>query len=300
MPTAPRTLTADEPFTDLEDELQATLLTVFACDLTTQHAAPLAQLLAALVPLRAEETKLRQAVAAEDAKIPFADDLLNLLLDQAGDLLRRELGKEEGNKLLARLLVDRPASVVRRPVLDDQLETQRAWQGMLKATGKPALIDFGARVAAAVVAADAVLSAQAAAQTALDAFLAGPRTEFVAACNVARLALFGKLGEIVHAPENATLPPEFIDRFYLRDGSRRILRISDLDAMIPRLETKLETLKARREELKRAQKSSTSRKLKRQISARRAKLADRRKGVDAEEAAIAALEAELKGEKDEE
>jgi hypothetical protein len=295
MSTAPRTLADDEPLEDVEADLLHILLALYACRLTTQLAPPIAQLLSVdLEAIRAQETQLTRAVDAETAKVPFADDDLDVLLDQAEELLITELGTAEAKAMLARLLKNRPPSEVRRPVLQDQLETQREWEAILKPTGKQNLADYGGRVTKAVKYADEqVLAPQASAQTALDAFMKGPRANFIAACNAARGVVFGKLVEIAEDPKSGPLPKDFIDRFFLRDTSRRVMRLGDLDKMITRLTTKLANLQERRKELAASQETAAKQKLQRQIDARRNKLAGRRKSIANEEAELAAMEAEL-------
>ena len=293
MPTAPRMFVSDEPFADIEEDLVCLLFVLLAYPLTSILAPPIAHLLAELDERRAKQTQLERAVAAEDAKIPFADDVLNLLLDEAKKEVPVQLDPEQAAKIMARLFEKRSPSALRRFTLGEQHETQRGWPDILTPLQNPRLTDLASRVGQAVKSADDVLSNQAKAQTQLDAFLVGPRAQYVATCNKERGAIFGKILEIFKDPASGPLPGDFVDRFFLRDTSGRVKRLDDVERAIGRLNAKLGKLTARRKEMTDKLKNAAQEKLEAEILARSAKLADAQKTTNDEAAAIAALKAEL-------
>ncbi len=293
MPTAPRMFADDELFTDIEEDLGCILVATLACPLTSNLAPPIAQLLAELSPTRATQTQFERAVAAEDAKIPFVDDVLNFLLDEAKREVPGQLDPEQAAKIMARLFEKRSPSALRRFTLGEQHETQRGWPDILTPLQNPKLTDLASRVGQAVKSADDVLSNQARAQTQLDAFLVGPRAEYVAACNKERGAIFGKILEIYEDPASGPLPGDFVDRFFLRDTSGRVKRLDDVEKAIGRLSAKLGKLTALRKDMTDKLKNAAQEKLEAEILARSAKLAEAQKAAGDEAAAIAALKAEL-------
>ncbi len=293
MAIAPRTLSNDEPFPDLEDDLVYILLAFLACPLTETLAPPFVQLLTDMEPLRAKQTQYERAVAAEEAKIPFADDGINVLLDETRKEVSVQLDAEQAAKILGRLFEKRSAGVLRRFTLGEQLDTQRGWPDILAPLQNAKLTALAQRITHAVKYADDVLSNQAKAQTELDTFLLGPRADYVARCNKARGAVFGKVLEIAKDPVNAPLPSDFVDRFFLRDTSGRVKRLSDLEKMIERLRAKLGKLEARHTEMKDKIENTAREKLETELAERKAKLAETQKAAEDEVARVAALEAEL-------
>ena len=285
--------TDDEPSDDIEDDLAHIQFALLACPLTSSLAPPIEDLLAELEPTRGTQTQLERAVSAEDAKVPFADDALNLLLDEAKREVPIQLDPEQAAKIMARLFEKRSPSALRRFTLGEQHETQRGWPDILTPLQNPKLTDLAHRLTQAVKHADEVLSNQARAQTELDTFLLGPRAEYVAHCNQERAALFGKILEISRDPAHGPLPSDFVDRFFLRDVSGRVKRLSDVEKTIERLSAKLGRLQAQRQAMKDKLKTTAQEKLTAEILARSAKLADAQRSAHDEAAAIAALQAKL-------
>ena len=285
--------TDDEPSDDIEDDLAHIQFALLACPLTSSLAPPIEDLLAELEPTRGTQTQLERAVSAEDAKVPFADDALNLLLDEAKREVPLQLDPEQAAKIMARLFEKRSPSALRRFTLGEQHETQRGWPDILTPLQNPKLTDLAHRLTQAVKHADEVLSNQARAQTELDTFLLGPRAEYVAHCNKERAALFGKILEISRDPAHGPLPSDFVDRFFLRDVSGRVKRLSDVEKTIERLSAKLGRLHAQRQAMKDKLKTTAQEKLTAEILARSAKLADAQRSAHDEAAAIAALQAKL-------
>jgi len=293
MPTAPRTFADDEPYADIEEDLVCILFAALACPLTANLALPIDQLLTNLEPTRDRQTQLERAVTAEEAKIPFADDALNLLLDEAKKEVPAQLDPEQAAKIMARLFEERTPSALRRFTLGEQHETQRGWSDILTPLQNPRLTDLAHRLVQAIRVADEVLSNQAKAQTELDTFLLGPRAEYVASCNKERGAVFGKILEIAKDPASGLLPGDFVDRFFLRDTSGRVKRLSDVEKSIARLSAKLGRLHAQRTSMMEKTRDAAQEKLEAEIRTRSEKLAAELKSTNEEAAAIAELKAKL-------
>ncbi len=287
----------DEPSADIEEDLVCILVTARACPLTAHLAPPVEHLLAELEPIRTTQTQLERAVAAEDAKIPFADDVLNLLLDEAKKEVPVQLDPEQAAKIMARLFEKRSPSVLRRFTLGEQHETQRGWPDILTPLQNPRLADLAHRIGQAVKSADDVLSNQARAQTELDTFLLGPRVEYVTACNKERGAIFGKILEISKDPASGPLPADFVNRFFLRDTSGRVKRLSDLEMEATRLRAKLVKVDARCADARKKIENAAEEKIEAEIRARTARLEEAQKTTDDETAAIEALKAKLESSK---
>jgi hypothetical protein len=290
---APRTFANDEPADDIEEDLVCILVTARACQLTAHLVPPVERLLAELSPTRDRQTQLERAVAQEEAKIPFIDDVLNLLLDETKKEVPAQLDAEQAAAIMARLFEKRSPSELRRFTLGEQHETQRGWPDILTPLQNPRLTDIAYRITQAVKAADDVLSNQAKAQTELDTFLLGPRADYVATCNKERGAVFGKILEISKDPASGPLPADFVNRFFLRDTSGRVKRLPALEAEAARLRARLAKVEARCVEARKKIEDAAAEKIAAEIRARTAKLDEAQKTTDDEKAAIAALKAKL-------
>jgi hypothetical protein len=290
---APKSISADESFSEIEEQLSHTWILLLACQLTQGLAPAFEKLLADLETLRPVQTKLDREVATQDARVWFGDDELNVLLDETKKEVLSEVSNDYSAPIYKQLFGSQTPSELRRFVLSDQLETMRTWPAILAQTSNPKLQKIGDRIVQAVQKADQILAALASAKAAQSTFALGPRATFAQACNAARGAAFGKLLEIAKDPASGPLPEDFVDRFFRRDTSGRAPRLEDLDKAVARLTERLARATAQRDEVAGRQARALQTKQEAELSAKQARLAVKKREADEAAAEIAALEAEM-------
>jgi hypothetical protein len=290
---SPKTFTISDSLADIEAYLTNLLVFLLACKLTKSLAPQVQQRLDDLDALRPLLRKHLRAVADAEAAVLFVDDELNLILDDAKKETLAHVGNDYGAPLYKQLFGGLSPSELRRFLLGEQLETQRLWTAILGQTSNPKLQQIGVRNGKVVADADQVLAALEQAKAASDAFDAGPLQAFVDACNTTLAAVFGKVLEIYKDPASGPLPPDFVDRFFVRDTSSRAPRLEELDRAIQRLGDRLAKLTAQRDEMKANQGKARKAKLQTEIAAKQARLAAAKQAAEQAAAEMAALEAAL-------
>jgi hypothetical protein len=290
---APRTLEPEEACGEIEEQLAHTWIFLLACKLTKGMAPPFEKLLAELEALSTAEAKLDRAVEAGEARVWFGDDDLNVLLDETKKAILAEVGNDYRAPLYRQIFGSQTPSELRRFVMSDQLEAMRTWPAILGQTASPKLQALGPRIVEAVQQADQILAALAAARTAESAFTTGPRAVFVQACNAARGAAFGQLLELTKDPASGSLEDDFVDRFFRRDTSGRAPRLEDLEKAVTRHAERLARATAQRDEVALRQAKTLEAKQQKELLAKQARLAEKKKEADDAAAEIAALEAEM-------
>jgi len=192
---SPSTIDHDAPFEEIDEELAKTEIFLRASPLTLALAPPLAAQRAELPQVRAQQSERQDAVSTLEASALFIDDDCNVLVDETKILGLAEVKGDYRAPLYRQIFAGRSPSQVKRPTLGDQLTQMRIWPSILASTSNPALHDLGQRIAQAVARGDEVTSALAGAQSTLNAFLLGPRANFVDRINACRNLTYGKLAE---------------------------------------------------------------------------------------------------------
>lgn len=291
-----KTVTVEDTIQDVQDYLANLLSFLSACKLTLGLVAEVEQRMAALELLRPTWSKLHLAVGVAEAAVLFADDDLNVLLDETKQEVLAHVRNDFTAPLYKDLFGGQSPSELRRFLLGEQLETQRLWPAILGVTTSAKLKDIGVRTAAKVIEADGVLDTLTVAKGALSAFEKGEWQAWVHDCNVMLAKVFGEVLAIYKDPANAPLPAEFVDRFFLRESGGRAPRLEDLEITIGRLDERLKKLRAQRDAVKANRAAARKSRLRTQIAAKRAKAQAAKLEADEAAAEVARLEAELERE----
>ncbi|MEO7330998.1 MAG: hypothetical protein ABI193_20655 [Minicystis sp.] len=237
--TAPPIIEDDDSFEDIENDLRHGYLSCLTCPLTAALAAPFAALRAQLPAVRTLWVAALEAVEVEEIRCQFIDDALDLLLDEIKVAILAFVKGDYDAAIYKQLFGGQSPSVIKRPMLGDQLTTMRVWPPVLTNTGNPTLQDIATRLLAVVAQADTALAALALAQSKLDAFNDGPRRDFVAQVNAARGVAYGDIKEIALNQPEPKPTPGFAERFFLHDTSGRARSIAQMEGSVARLQSKL-------------------------------------------------------------
>lgn len=288
--TEPRTFAADEPLDDLESELRHSKLFVEECPLPAVKAlaGSFAQLLADLDAVRLAAAQHQENVDRADVRCLYADDTLNTLVDETKEAT---LSGNEPTPLYKSLFEGQSPSELKRPQLGAQLATMRKWPTLLAGAGSAALADLGSRVEKAVAAGDAAAQALVVAEQKQGDFARGAYADFVAKCNAARLAAYGKLREIAHSTSG--LPAGFVDRFFLRGPSRKAPTIEQVERTVKQLSERLAKQQGLLAQLRQREEDARKAQIDAELAEKQKRLAEATRRAEEAARELAALEAEI-------
>lgn len=295
MTAAPRTLAHSEPFDDVEAFLGHFYVHLSACKITQSLAPDVEMLLTELGHHRAARAKLARILFALQARQIFCDDDLNLVLDTAKAALGADTS-EAGVALYKDVFENKSPTDTRKYVLGPQLTTMTFWPGKMSGSQRPEVQEIGHQARLVTEAATALLNDIGAADTALMHFDTGPRTAFIETCNAVVKRIFGQLSELEHAPppnQKGPIPPGFVDRFILRDTSRRTTTVKDQEEAVERTKAKLTRQEADLLDLKSKQAKELNDRLTRELKAQEEKASNLKRGADDAAAELARIKAEI-------
>lgn len=295
MATAPRTIQASESFDDVEEVLEHLCVNLRACRITPSLALDVEMLLAELGHHRAARAQLAMTLRALKAREIFCDDDLNQVLDTAKAALSTDKS-DAGVALYKDVFENKSPTETRKYVLGPQLTTMTFWPGKMSGSPRPEVQEIGAQARVATEEATALVNAIGAAETALTQFDTGPRAAFIDACNAALKRVFGLLSEMEYAPppsQKGPLPPDFVDRFFLRDTSGRTVSIKDQEEAVERTRAKLARQEAQLKEAKDKQSREVNDKLTRELKALDDQASAAQRALDSAAAERARIKAEI-------
>jgi len=174
------------------------------------------------------------------------------------------------------------------------------WPGKMSGSPRPEIQDIGLQARLVTDVATALLNDIGAADTALMQFDTGPRAAFIDTCNATVKRIFGQLSEMEHAPppnQKGPIPPGFVDRFILRDTSRRITNVKDQEDTVARTKAKLLGQEAHLKALKDKQTKELNDRLDRALKVLEEKENDLKRGADDVALEIARIKAEIEKKK---
>ncbi len=290
----PRTIEQDEPLDVVDDELRETQLQTAASPLTAALSAPFAEARQDLVTVRAQEVQLEDDLRAAEARGLFVDDELNAIVDETKVAVLAHVENDHSAPLHRQLFGGQAPSELKRPLLGEQLATQRVWVAPLLESTNPTLQAIGQRLEGVVERADEVLSAQAVARQRLDQFRLGARKAFIDRCNALRKLTYGQLGEIAHSHPELKLSASFPARFFLHGPTHRTPRIPDLKRSIDRLKKEVTRKEEQLAELEAKQARADQARAEAALEERRQKLAAAEQKAAEAAAELAALQAALR------
>jgi len=170
------------------------------------------------------------------------------------------------------------------------------WPGKMSGSPRPEIQDIGLQARLVTDVATALLNDIGAAETALMQFDTGPRAAFIDTCNATVKRLFGQLSEMEHTPppnQKGPIPPGFVDRFILRDTSRRITNVKDQEDAVERTKAKLTRQESDLKDLKNKQTKELNERLLREMKELEQKESSLKRGADNVAAELARIKAEI-------
>ena len=185
--------------------------------------------------------------------IAGADDALDDFVDLLDRTLLIIVKNDRSAPLYAFFFGAKSASVLKRPVLDQELVTVRAWIPTLQQSPVPALAALAPQLVVLVAAADAAVAAHLAAENALKMFdtITDMKT-LIDAFNTLRQNAYGQLAAIPHKQPDLMLPASFADRFVRHESHKGLTSLTNptaVQARIDTMEKDLTAAKAHREAL---------------------------------------------------
>ena len=188
-------------------------------------------------------TALQIALGKADGAVSAADDTLDNFVDTLDRTLLIAVKNDRKNPIYTLYFGDTPPSLLKRPVLGQELETVRKWIPSLKGSPVASLVALAPALSTAVDAADAAVAAKLAAQQALDDFDAtGGKAQLIGTTNATRQTVYGQLAALPHANPTAALPASFGDRFFRhtpRTGVAAAKTVAEGQAEVARHQKKL-------------------------------------------------------------
>lgn len=291
--TTLRTLEQDEPLDVVDDELRETQLQTAASPLTAALSAPFVEARQDLVTVRAQEVQLEDDLRSAEARAHFVDDELNAIADETKVAVLAAVDNNHEAPLHRQLFAGQTPSELKRPILGEQLATQRVWVAPLLESTNPTLHAIGQRLEDVVERADEVLGAQAVARQRLDQFRLGARKTFIEHCNALRKLTHGQLGEIAHSHPELKLSASFPARFFLHAHASRMPTITEVRRGVEHLRKQLARKEAQLAELESKQARADQARAEAALEERRQKLAAAEQKAAEAAAELAALQAEL-------
>jgi hypothetical protein len=189
----------------------------------------------------------------------------------------------------------RPAET-RKYVLGPQLTTMTFWPGKMSSSPRPEVQALGMQAKQVTDTAIALVNDIGAAETVLAQFATGPWAAFLATCNATVKRLFGQLSEIEHTPppgQKGSLPAGFVDRFFVRDTSGRMMTIKEQQEAVDRTRAKLVAQEAQLKVQKDKQAKELNDKLLRELKKTEDQASDAQRVLDDAAAERARIQAEI-------
>jgi hypothetical protein len=177
-----------------------------------------------------KEDDLVLAVARADGHVVAVDADIDVLVVTILQTAKVVFG--ETSALYLFLLGGQTIGEICEPVLDDELDTVKSWVDQLKACSDPFLQAQGIALEKKIAEADLRVADLDKAEQDLDAFRkVGGRKQLVDSANALRSFTYGALIQLASTPAGAALPPDFTDRVFQHERSRRRRRARSIKAL---------------------------------------------------------------------
>lgn len=212
---------SDASLVSMLEDATFTQARLAASPLTSALAADFDAFLPQWKAVHEQEITLRIAIVKAGAVVSASDDALNSLVDEVAQAVLIEVKNNRKAPLYVLYFGEKSPAQLKKPVLAGQLETMRGWTPSLLGASNSALQAIGAKLQAAVAAADTSVASLAAAEQAMRDFRTiGERRSLVDGLNALRKSTYGKLSEMPHAQPALQLAATFAEDFF-RHESRR-------------------------------------------------------------------------------
>lgn len=187
------------------------------------------------------------------AKVAFADDILNRLVDKISNAILVITDNKTDADLYTLFFKEKTPSVVKKPVLGNQLALMRDWIKLLKESTHAALNALGVELEQAVAYADKAVLEVGKAKNATHHFrTVGERRALVDEFNAMQKRNSGKIAEIPHTEAGKGLPNTFHEAFFKKssrsassDGEEKTWTSADYVAAIAESEARTDELKTK-------------------------------------------------------
>jgi hypothetical protein len=198
--------------------------------------------------VNAQRIELVIALGKADGAVAGIDENIDDLVDVLDRTLLIATKNDRTAPLYQLYFGAKPPSLLKRPILGQELETVRAWIPSIEGSSVPAVAALAPAFKAAITAADAAVAARTKAAQALKDFdTVGPKKALIDGYNALRKTVYGELGAMPHQNPAAMLPPDFADRFFRHNahkGGNGPTNAKDAQAAVDALEKQLEAAKA--------------------------------------------------------
>lgn len=245
---APITLPDDTSSPDLRKQIAATGRRLRANALTLALATRFDDLLAKWTVIN--EAELDHADKVDDAviNVTAVDGELNAFVQHTSSAAILS-GNGRDSAFYQHLFKGKPVNLFVKPVLNEQLESMKAWVVPLQKSEHPALTALGAELPALLEKADKAAETRVQAEQAEKEFReVGDRKTFIDEVNAARKETYGVLATLPH--KHPGLPSRFADQFFKRYRPRREAPdLESVEASIEKLKKELAAQEKLREEL---------------------------------------------------
>jgi hypothetical protein len=185
------------------------------------------------------------AVSKAEGTVMGADAALDDFIDTFDRTLLIAVKNDRKAPLYQLFFAHLPPSLLKRPILGDELATVRAWVPSLQGSPVTAVAALAPALVAAVDAADKAIAAHTAAEQALKDFDAvGGKKTIIDAFNALRQTVHGELAAMPHQHPDAMLPTDFADRFFRHNLNKGISSITSLKTLESKIASSTKELTA--------------------------------------------------------
>ena len=236
---APKILTCNQSLEVIHDEVFFTQAAT-AADPDAAKFSPSFELLLSKQwqPVMDKERALRRAILSAQAQRAGVDRRLDGWTDRFHNALLIATNNRRDVADYTRYFDGTPPSVLKRPVLGTQLQTQTGWVASIKGSSVPQLATMGTELETLVAEGHKAEQALREARSKMKDFRAiGERKALFDQVNSLRQATFGSLATLVHEQPKKRLASDWPASFFRHDSSDRLTPDAEKLALIEELAT---------------------------------------------------------------
>lgn len=236
---APKILTCNQSLEVIHDEVFFTQAAT-AADPEAAKFSPSFELLLSKQwqPVMDKEQALRRAILSAQAQRAGVDRRLDGWTDRFHNALLIATNNRRDVADYTRYFDGTPPSVLKRPVLGTQLQTQTGWVASIKGSSVPQLAMLGTELETLVAEGHKAEQALREARSKMKDFRTiGESKALLDQVNSLRQATFGSLATLVHEQPKKRLASDWPARFFRHDSSERLTPDAEKLALIEELAT---------------------------------------------------------------
>ena len=236
---APKILTCNQSLEVVYDEVFFTQAATAADPDAAKHSPSFELLLSKQwQPALDKERALRRAILSAQAQCAGVDRRLDGWTDRFHNALLIATSNHRNVADYTRYFGGKPPSVLKRPVLGAQLQTQSGWVASIKGSSVPQLAMLGAELETLVAEGHKAEEALREARAKMKAFRAvGERKALFDQVNSLRQATYGTLATLVHEQPKKRLGSDWPASFFRHDSPERLTPEAEKLVLIEELAT---------------------------------------------------------------